>query len=87
MKSAFEIHIEGYTDEAKSLIEGYTDKERNFIDTYYVIASNPNLAVIALINRLIENNETISAITKIEQIDYDGFDGVFPIDFNVINGD
>ena len=76
MKSAFEIHIEGYINEAKS-----------FTDVYYVIASNPNLAIIALINRLIENNETISAITKIEQIDYDGFDGVFPIDFNVVNGD
>ena len=76
MKAAFEIHIEAYTDEVRS-----------FTDVYHVIASNQNLAVIALMNRLIEEHKTITAITKIEEVESDIFDGVFPIDFNVVNGD
>ena len=76
MKKAFEMHIEAYTDKVKS-----------FTDVYYVIASNRNLAVIALINRLIEEHKTITAITKIEEVESDIFDGVFPIDFNVVNRD
>lgn len=76
MKAAFEIHI-----------EGYTNKARSFTDVYYVVASSHNLAVIALMNRLTEQHETIAAITKIEQIESEVFDGVFPIDFNVVNGD
>lgn len=76
MKAAFEMHI-----------EAYTDKVKGFTDVYHVIASNRNLAVIALINRLTEEHKTITAITKIEEVESDIFDGVFPIDFNVVNGD
>lgn len=76
MKKAFGIHIGAYINEIKS-----------FTDVYYVIASNRNLAVIALMNRLTEEHKTITAITKIEEVESDIFDGVFPIDFNVVNGD